>query len=106
MNRPVICRASSGPETSRAGPSPDAVRVQCARAHLVLDGARDTDRSTLGQPVPVAAVDSGEEHDLRETGRVEAAVREALAGKPERHYLELGTVSGSGGLAALSEVGG
>lgn len=43
---------------------------------------------------------------LRETGRVEAAIREALAGKPKRHYLELGTVSGSGGLAALSEVGG
>jgi cyclic pyranopterin phosphate synthase len=43
---------------------------------------------------------------LRATGDVVPAVREALAGKPERHFLQLGTASGSGGLAALSEVGG
>lgn len=43
---------------------------------------------------------------LRETGTIDAAVRRALAGKPKRHYLQLGNVSGSGGLAALSEVGG
>lgn len=43
---------------------------------------------------------------LRETGDVVPAVREALAGKPERHFLQLGASSGSGGLAALSEVGG
>jgi cyclic pyranopterin phosphate synthase len=43
---------------------------------------------------------------LRETGRVESAVREALAGKPKRHYLQLGTAAGSGGLDALSQVGG
>jgi len=43
---------------------------------------------------------------LRAEGSVVAAVREALAGKPERHFLRIGTASGSGGLAALSEVGG
>ncbi|MYA34626.1 MAG: GTP 3',8-cyclase MoaA [Gemmatimonadales bacterium] len=43
---------------------------------------------------------------LRATGRIEDAVAEALAGKPKRHYLELGTAAGSGGLAALSQVGG
>jgi cyclic pyranopterin phosphate synthase len=43
---------------------------------------------------------------LRETGRIVPAVEEALADKPERHYLELGNARGSGGLAALSEVGG
>ncbi len=43
---------------------------------------------------------------LRETGRVEEAVLSALAGKPKRHFLELGTSAGSGGLAALSQVGG
>ncbi len=43
---------------------------------------------------------------LRETGSVVAAVQEALAGKPERHFLQLGTASGSGGLSALSQVGG
>jgi cyclic pyranopterin phosphate synthase len=43
---------------------------------------------------------------LRAVGDVVPAVREALAGKPERHFLRIGTASGSGGLAALSEVGG
>jgi len=43
---------------------------------------------------------------LRSSGNVTAAVREALAGKPERHWLRLGTVRGSGGLRALSQVGG
>lgn len=43
---------------------------------------------------------------LRETGSVLDAVERALAGKPRRHYLELGTARGSGGLAALSQVGG
>lgn len=43
---------------------------------------------------------------LRETGSVVEAVREALAGKPRRHWLELGSTRGSGGLAALSQVGG
>ena len=43
---------------------------------------------------------------LREGGDVVPAVREALAGKPERHFLRIGTAAGSGGLAALSEVGG
>ncbi|MFQ5677911.1 MAG: GTP 3',8-cyclase MoaA [Gemmatimonadota bacterium] len=43
---------------------------------------------------------------LRRTGDVRAAVREALAGKPRRHYLQLGTSRGSGGLSALSQVGG
>jgi cyclic pyranopterin phosphate synthase len=43
---------------------------------------------------------------LRESGLVREAVERALAGKPERHYLQLGSSRGSGGLAALSEVGG
>jgi len=43
---------------------------------------------------------------LRETGSIAAAVVEALAGKPKQHYLQLGSAEGSGGLAALSQVGG
>jgi cyclic pyranopterin phosphate synthase len=43
---------------------------------------------------------------LRATGNVLPAVEEALAGKPERHLLRIGSASGSGGLAALSQVGG
>jgi cyclic pyranopterin phosphate synthase len=43
---------------------------------------------------------------LRAAGDIVSAVREALAGKPERHLLQLGTARGSGGLRALSQVGG
>ena len=43
---------------------------------------------------------------LRATGSIVAAVTEALEGKPERHFLRIGTASGSGGLSALSQVGG
>jgi len=43
---------------------------------------------------------------LRETGDILPAVKTALAGKPERHFLQLGSASGSGGLRALSQVGG
>jgi len=43
---------------------------------------------------------------LRESGEIAAAVERALADKPERHWLELGNARGSGGLAALSQVGG
>lgn len=43
---------------------------------------------------------------LRETGDIRPAVREALAEKPRRHWLQLGSAAGSGGLAALSQVGG
>ena len=43
---------------------------------------------------------------LRETGSISAAVEQALAGKPKRHYLQLGTAVNSGGLDALSQVGG
>jgi len=43
---------------------------------------------------------------LRATGDILPAIRKALAGKPERHLLQLGTARGSGGLRALSQVGG
>lgn len=43
---------------------------------------------------------------LRTTGDIAAAVEQALAGKPAKHDLETGSTSGSGGLVALSQVGG
>ncbi len=43
---------------------------------------------------------------LRTHGSVFAAVRAALEEKQERHWLQIGTAAGSGGLAALSQVGG
>lgn len=43
---------------------------------------------------------------LRTHGSVLAAVRAALEEKQERHWLQIGTATGSGGLAALSQVGG
>lgn len=43
---------------------------------------------------------------LRSTGSVREQVEAALQDKPERHLLVLGSDSGSGGLGALSQVGG
>lgn len=43
---------------------------------------------------------------LRRNGDVRAAVMKALEEKPDRHFLQLGSARGSGGLAALSQVGG
>ncbi len=43
---------------------------------------------------------------LRTTGSVRDAVVSALGGKPERHALVQGSTEGSGGLEALSQVGG
>jgi cyclic pyranopterin phosphate synthase len=43
---------------------------------------------------------------LRRGEPLEPLVRETLRIKPERHWLAQGASSGSGGLVALSEVGG
>ncbi|UCG76186.1 MAG: GTP 3',8-cyclase MoaA [Gemmatimonadota bacterium] len=43
---------------------------------------------------------------LRAHGEVLGVVRAALDAKQERHWLQLGTAAGSGGLSALSQVGG
>ena len=43
---------------------------------------------------------------LRSAGSVRAAVESALQDKPERHLLVMGSDKGSGGLGALSQVGG
>lgn len=43
---------------------------------------------------------------LRAGERLEPYIRRALAEKPERHYLQLGSDVGSGGLLALSQTGG
>lgn len=43
---------------------------------------------------------------LRATGSIRTAVESALRDKPERHLLVTGSDSGSGGLGALSQVGG
>jgi GTP 3',8-cyclase len=43
---------------------------------------------------------------LRRGERLEPLIAETLRVKPERHYLIQGNASGSGGLRALSQVGG
>lgn len=71
---------------------------RCNRMRLTADGQLRT--CLFGEH----AVDL--KTPLRESGNVVDAVVEALAGKPERHFLRMGTASGSGGLSALSQVGG
>ena len=71
---------------------------RCNRMRLTADGKLRT--SLFGtHEVDLRA-------PLRATGDILPAVRKALAGKPERHLLQLGTARGSGGLRALSQVGG
>jgi cyclic pyranopterin phosphate synthase len=71
---------------------------RCNRMRLTADGRLRT------------CLFGDHEVDLREPlragGDVTGAVARALEGKPERHFLRIGSSRGSGGLSALSQVGG
>jgi cyclic pyranopterin phosphate synthase len=106
---PVIGPVGNGPATYyRFAGAPGTVGVitpfshnycsKCNRMRLTADGQLRT--CLFGEH----AVDL--KTPLRQSGSVVSAVEEALAGKPEKHFLRIGTASGSGGLSALSQVGG
>jgi GTP 3',8-cyclase len=71
---------------------------RCNRMRLTADGQLRTCMFGMHQ-VDLRA-------PLRAGTPIRGAVLRALEGKPERHLLQLGTSKGSGGLAALSQVGG
>lgn len=72
--------------------------MRCNRVRLLADGQVRTCLFGTHQVDLRAAVRTGEP--------LEPLILQALAEKPERHYLEPGSDVGSGGLRALSEVGG
>jgi cyclic pyranopterin phosphate synthase len=72
--------------------------MRCNRVRLLADGRLRTclfGEQNVDLRTPLRAGDALEPH-----------IRRALAEKPERHYLQLGSDVGSGGLLALSQTGG
>lgn len=72
--------------------------MRCNRVRLLADGQLRTCLFGTHQVDLRAAVRAGEP--------LEPLILGALAEKPERHYLQLGSDVGSGGLLALSQTGG
>lgn len=71
---------------------------RCNRMRLTADGQL--------RPCLFGHLQTNLRDPLRRGEPLEPLIRHTLAVKPERHWLEHGTDAGSGGLRALSEVGG
>lgn len=71
---------------------------RCNRMRLTADGNL--------RPCLFGSIQTGLRDALRRGEDLEPLIRHTLAIKPERHYLVQGEQSGSGGLRALSQVGG
>ncbi len=71
---------------------------RCNRMRLTADGQL--------RPCLFGAMQTDLRGPLRRGEPVEPHIRQTLRIKPERHWLVQGSAAGSGGLAALSEVGG
>jgi cyclic pyranopterin phosphate synthase len=71
---------------------------RCNRMRLTADGQL--------RPCLFGHLQTNLRDPLRRGEPLEPLIRHTLAVKPERHWLEHGTAAGSGGLRALSEVGG
>jgi cyclic pyranopterin phosphate synthase len=71
---------------------------RCNRMRLTADGQL--------RPCLFGSIQTNLRDAIRGGEPVEALVRETLRIKPERHWLMQGSAEGSGGLRALSEVGG
>ena len=71
---------------------------RCNRMRLTADGQL--------RPCLFGAIQTNLRDPLRRGDAIEPLVRETLRIKPERHWLTQGSDEGSGGLLALSQVGG
>jgi cyclic pyranopterin phosphate synthase len=71
---------------------------RCNRMRLTADGQL--------RPCLFGHLQTNLRDPLRRGEPLEPLIRHTLSVKPERHWLEHGTAAGSGGLRALSEVGG
>jgi GTP 3',8-cyclase len=107
--RPVTGPAGNGPATyfafsGAAGtigvitPMSHNYCDRCNRMRLTADG--------MLRPCLFDAIQVNLRDPLRSGEPLEPLVRDALRIKPERHWLEQGSDRGSGGLLALSQVGG
>ena len=71
---------------------------RCNRMRLTADGQL--------RPCLFGALQTNLRDPLRRGDEIEPLIRETLRIKPERHWLRHGSAAGSGGLLALSQVGG
>jgi len=106
---PVSGPAGNGPATYFAFPgAPGTVGVITPMSHNYCDRCNRMRLTADGQlrPCLFGSVQTNLRDPLRAGLPMEPLIRETLRIKPERHWLVHGSDEGSGGLRALSEVGG
>ncbi|MEJ2186128.1 MAG: GTP 3',8-cyclase MoaA [Gemmatimonadota bacterium] len=107
--RPVVGPAGNGPATYFAFPdAPGTVGVITPMSHNYCDRCNRMRLTADGQlrPCLFGNLQTNLRDPLRQGDAIEALIRHTLRVKPERHGLVQGSDEGSGGLRALSEVGG
>ena len=107
--RPVAGPGGNGPARYFAFPgAPGTVGVITPMSHTYCDRCNRMRLTADGQlrPCLFGHLQTNLRDPLRAGEPLEPLIRHTLAVKPERHWLAHGTDAGSGGLRALSEVGG
>jgi GTP 3',8-cyclase len=107
--RPVPGPGGNGPATYYAFPgAAGTVGVITPMSHNYCDRCNRMRLTADGQlrPCLFGSLQTNLRDPLRSGAPLEPLIRETLRVKPERHWLVQGSASGSGGLRALSEVGG
>lgn len=106
---PVAGPAGNGPARYYAFPgAPGTIGVITPMSHNYCDRCNRMRLTADGQlrPCLFGAIQTNLRDPLRRGEPIEPLIRETLRIKPERHYLVQGSEAGSGGLRALSQVGG
>lgn len=106
---PVRGPGGNGPARYFAFPdAPGTIGVITPMSHNYCDRCNRMRLTADGQlrPCLFGAIQTNLRDPLRRGESIEPYIRSTLAIKPERHYLVRGSSVGSGGLHALSEVGG
>jgi cyclic pyranopterin phosphate synthase len=107
--RPIPGPQGNGPATYFHYPgAPGTVGVITPMSHNYCDRCNRMRLTAAGQlrPCLFGEIQTNLRDPLRRGEPLEPLIRETLRIKPERHWLARGASSGSGGLVALSEVGG
>jgi cyclic pyranopterin phosphate synthase len=107
--RPVDGPAGNGPATYYALPEgAGTIGVITPMSHNYCERCNRMRLTADGQlrPCLFGALQTDLRAPLRRGEPLEPLIRETLRIKPERHWLEQGSDAGSGGLLALSQVGG
>lgn len=106
---PAAGPRGNGPATYYAFPgAPGTVGVITPMSHNYCERCNRMRLTADGQlrPCLFGEIQTNLRDPLRRGESIEPPIRHTLRIKPERHWLERGSAAGSGGLAALSQVGG